>query len=131
MASLSDGHRHPLAAVAGLKRGEDEDGRWNQTQARRWNLAAFGKHGVGLSDLPGADFKLKAYRCTLAVPVLLPGPADPSHKRENDDPRGYQGGHARDGDAKINTADEGVLRLHLDLTAAHCTSPCSYPVPHT
>ena len=55
----------------------------------------------------------------------------PSHKRENDDPCRYQGGHAGDGDAEINTADEGVLRLDLDLTVAHCTSPCSYPVPHT
>jgi hypothetical protein len=52
----------------------------------------------------------KVYRITLTMPACCRVQARPlSHKRENDDPHRYQGGDAGDGEAEINTADDGVL----------------------
>lgn len=36
-----------------------------------------------------------------------------SDKRENDDPHRYQGGHAGDGHAEVNTADSGLSDWNL------------------
>lgn len=61
---------------------------------------------------------------------MLLGPGrTPSNKRENDDAHRHQRGHARDGDAEINAADDGIFGLGPDLTAAHCASPSRLPCP--